>query len=1058
MQNSATENKPFLVYNASAGSGKTYTLVREFLVLALQANKGDVFRSILAITFTNKASAEMKARVLDALEKIAGNHPKTQNLATEIATQLNVPVETLPEKAATLLRSIIHQYGDFSIGTIDSFMHRVVRTFAYDLHLPVSFSVELDKDNLIKQAIDQILDLAGVDKDITDVLLGFNITRTEEEKNTDISFELGKMAEDLLDDTKSAYVNKLTHLPIRFFLDLHDQRVKSRNAFKAKAKTMSLEILALLEKHGIRPDDLNGGSTGAHNFWTKLSIDKDDKYEISKTVAKTLDADTWYPAKAKQDRREIVDSISDELSRRNTELIEFILKNRSQYFIDIEICKVVFATALLREIAIRIDQIRSEQHTLHISEFNKRVAEIVMNEPAPFVYERLGEKYAHYLIDEFQDTSITQWQNLLPLIQNGLATASKSMLVGDGKQAIYRFRGGDVEQFINMPFPYPENLSDTQLERYNLLKMHHKGVKLDTNWRSKPEIVNWNNAFYRHLSHLLSESHVSLYAELNQLPRPDREGGFVSVKFLGTTDTDAEQFKELQGEEVLRLVRELIGEKHYAPSDIAILTRKNDHGSYLANLLLENQIPVISGESLLVKGKPEVQFLIAWLRVLSNTDVKVNLLHVCGYLLQHRMIPFETLDALLAHVSMDERAVIDMLEQSGFEINAATLKAQNLAESVHNLCRIFRFEIITDSFLQFFLEAVWFSGDQTNPDIPTFLEKWSELEKKYSVVLPQNANAVKIMSVHKSKGLEFPVVILAFAANEEGRREEFIWIDDPQILPEGLPALRFKILKDLRKTNLEPYLVEEDSRKALDRINLLYVASTRPEEALYIISRVQKPSDVKDWGTFLRDYCEKFAASEENLWIWGDATHQCAKSEHQNGGNTKSEQAKSYTMGNWREKLEMASSRNASYENDAIRLGNLVHTTLSWIRRSDDYNTAMLRLRTSGLASSEEMNHVSTRIEVLLQHEKIRPLFNVFDKVYIERNLLLSDGTTLRPDRVVVQGKTTTLVEYKSGAKKPKHIEQTNQYLGVLKTMQPQTIYKAMLVYLSNPVEIIEVD
>jgi ATP-dependent exoDNAse (exonuclease V) beta subunit len=615
-----------------------------------------------------------------------------------------------------------------------------------------------------------------------------------------------------------------------------------------------------------------------------------------------------------------------------------------------------------------------------------------------------------------------------------------------------------VEQFINMPLPYPENLSTTQLERYNLLKMHHKGVGLDTNYRSLPEIVNWNNAFYRHLSDLLSPGHATLYDKLNQLPRVGIEGGFVSVRFLGDDAIKAEEFMVLQGEEVLRLVRELIDEKNYAPSDIAILTRKNDHGSFLANLLLEHQIPVVSGESLLVKGKPEVQFLLAWLRVLSNMDVKVNLLHVCGYLLQHEKIPFKTLEELLSNVKMEENAVIKMLEKSGFEINAATLKAQNLAESVHNLCRVFEFDINDDSFLQFFLEAVWFSGDQTNPDIPTFLDKWTDIEKKYSVVLPQNADAVKIMSVHKSKGLEFPVVILAFAANEEGYRPEYLWIDDSAILPEGLPAIRFKILKDLNKTKLKPYIDEENSRKALDKINLLYVASTRPEAALYILSRNKKLTDAKDWGNFLKGYCANFQAIEENLWTWGDASHHKTKSEQKTKETPKPQHSKSYTIGNWRDKLEIARSRNAFFENEAIRMGNLVHTTLSWIRKTSDFDAAMLRLRTSGLASEADIIQVNNRISLLFIHEKIKPLFDSFDKAYIERNLLLSDGSTLRPDRVVVHGNTTTLVEYKSGGKNPKHVQQTTQYLEILRSMQIDIVFKGLLVYLSNPVEIIEVD
>ncbi len=1052
-----TNVKPFKIYNASAGSGKTYTLVREFIVLALSEQRPDAFRSILAITFTNKASAEMKARVLDALEKMANEHPKTAHLVEEIAKKMGIKPELLPEKAANLLRSIMHQYGDFSIGTIDSFMHRVVRTFAYDLHLPVSFSVELDKTNLIKQAIDQILDLAGEDEAITEVLLGYNQNRSEDEKNTDISAELQALANDLLDDTRSAYIERITHLPIKHFLDLRKDLLKSMDAFRKHLETESSDILNSLIGQGIEIGDFAQGNKGIYAYWIQLSNPANEKFEPSDTVLKTNEGEYWHSSKCGKPKQALIAELRQQLQHKSDALLDFVERYSGPYTIEKEICSTIYATALLREISIRIDSIRNEQHTMHISEFNKRVAEIVMNEPAPFVYERLGEKYAHYLIDEFQDTSITQWQNLLPLVQNGLATASQSMLVGDGKQAIYRFRGGEVEQFITLPLPYPDNLNETQLERYRLLTMHHESVELDTNFRSRPNIVNWNNEFYKHLSDRLHANHSKLFSELNQNPKKDSEGGFVSVRFLTDKDASAAEYAELQGEEVLRLVRELLDERNYEPRDIAVLTRSNKHGSLLANLLLQQKIPVVSGESLVVKGKPEVQFLLAWLRVLSNNDVAINLLQICGYLIQHHKIPYSSVDKLLAEVRIDSSSVLEMLEKAGFHVQATTLKAQNLAEVVHNLIKVFEFDLLNDSFLQFFLEAVWFSSDQSNPDIPSFLTKWGEIEDKYSVTLPQNANAVRIMSVHKSKGLEFPVVILAFASNDEGRRDEFLWIDDPVVLPTGLPVMRFKIKKDLLNTPLKPYLEEEQSRKTLDRINLLYVASTRPENALYILSRFNKHEAVDDWGNFLKSFCAKLTADESGAFTWGDELHQKIESADASKKQSAPERNISYEIGNWRDKLSIAHSRNASFESEAIRMGNLVHTTLSWIRIASDFDSAIQRLGTSGLASENEIIEVQKRIELLFNNPDAKAFFNDFDLVYIERSLLLANGDVLRPDRVVVKGNKTTLIEYKSGKKEQKHFQQTTTYLETLRSMQTDQEFGAILVYFDNPLEIIAV-
>ncbi len=997
----------------------------------------------------------MKERVLNALQNLTNQVAHADPLKKEIAVALKVEEEQISKMAGNLLRSILHQYGDFSIGTIDSFMHRVVRTFAYDLHLPVSFSVELKKENLLDQAIDQILDLAGEDKAITDVLFAFNKSQSDNEKSTDIRNDLSAIAKDLLDDVKATMVTKLAGLPIEHFLQLEKTLKENCRKHVSEMQALGIALTDLIEEHAIDIADLVRGSTGIYSLWKKAATSDDlSKIEISATTRSNLENGTWTSSKCSRNGREKIEAIVPELEALTYKLVDFIDTVKGTYIIERECYNSIHTMALLNEIANRIELIRTNEHTLHISEFNRRVAEIVMNEPAPFVYERLGEKYYNYLIDEFQDTSITQWQNLLPLVQNGLATASRSLLVGDGKQAIYRFRGGDVEQFITLPEPYPDNLNDTQRERYNLLKLHYDELPLTTNYRSSPTIVNWNNAFYQHLANRLQPQHAALYSNLNQLSDPNREIGLVSIRFLDTTGENSIDTDEIQADEVLRLVNELINERNYAPSDIAILTRKNDKGALLANTLLENNIPVISGESLLVKGKPEVQFILAWLRVLSNSDVQVNLLHICGFLIQRRMLPLEGIDALIKCVAINEEAVVKMLEEAGFNINLPLLKAQNLAEVVHLLCREFKFSIIGDSFLQFFLEAVWFLSDQSNPDIHAFLEKWADMENEYSVALPQSADAVRIMSVHKSKGLEFPVVILAYAINEKNK-PSFMWIDDANALPKGIPAMRFRVKKGFGNSAIEGYMADEISRQTLDKLNLLYVATTRPKKALYILSQPVKDFSTDGWGSFLQDFCSTHAPSEDGSWNWGDVVHFKKKAETATENQAQSTPA--YEIGNWRVKLAMSKSRSATFENDAIRLGNLMHTTLSWIHKASDFDAAMLRLKNSGLTSQQEQEIVGMRIEQLLANKKIKPLFTTFDSAFIERSILCSNGEVLRPDRVVRHGNTSTIVEYKSGAQNDKHKKQIKQYLETLREMQSGEEIRALLVYLGETVVLEEV-
>jgi ATP-dependent exoDNAse (exonuclease V) beta subunit len=297
---------------------------------------------------------------------------------------------------------------------------------------------------------------------------------------------------------------------------------------------------------------------------------------------------------------------------------------------------------------------------------------------------------------------------------------------------------------------------------------------------------------------------------------------------------------------------------------------------------------------------------------------------------------------------------------------------------------------------------------------------------------------------------------LAFAVNETDKGSYF-WVDDVQHLPEGLPAMRLKFNANLRDTVFKPYFDEEQSKKALDRINLLYVATTRAENALYIISR-KKAGESVGWASYLKSFCQQQPDFNGVFYEWGDSHHTKSDNGKSSAKQNHPARSQAYSIGNWHLKIDLNSKIFQAFDSDAIRLGNLMHTALSWIKTPSDFDTAMQRLNASAMASEKELAEVKYRLEILLNNDTIKPIFNDFDAVYIERNILLSTGAVLRPDRVVVKEKATTIVEFKTGVFDEKHILQTKEYLTVLKSMQPENNLKALLIYLGDTPECIAVE
>jgi ATP-dependent exoDNAse (exonuclease V) beta subunit len=528
----------FTVYRSSAGSGKTFTLVKEYLKIILQDT--DSFRNILAVTFTNKAAAEMKHRVLRYLEELANPPiPLSEHLLAALINDTGLSETEIRFKAAGALKKILHHYSDFAIGTIDSFSHRIIRAFAHDFGLPVNFEVELDSDKLIETAVDLLLDKVGDDEPLTALLVNFLESKMEDDKSWAIDKTLVNFSRLLLDEESQQHLLKLRALSaddfktIALFL-----RKKIRDFGKSVSDEASVARNVIREA-GLGHQAFANGRYGISWYFEQIASGRYDKIIPSSKISGMVSKDSWHSNKATSAEKSAIESIRPVLLETYEKLQSLIATSYPAYTLYTLLETSIYPLAVLNSIDRIMQEFKKQNNIIHISEFNSRIASIVLFEPVPFIYERIGEKYHHVLIDEFQDTSALQWQNFVPLIENSLASGYFNLVVGDGKQAIYRWRNGDVEQFTALPALKGSNENPVIRDREEALDRNFQEELLNRNFRSKQEIVSFNNDFFGFIIGFLDESLAKVYAGLTQEADSAKEGGYIRISFIDKGDEEA---------------------------------------------------------------------------------------------------------------------------------------------------------------------------------------------------------------------------------------------------------------------------------------------------------------------------------------------------------------------------------------------------------------------------------------------------------------------------------------------------------------------------------------
>ena len=1039
----------FNIYNASAGSGKTYTIVKEYLKILFKSPYKDAYKNILAITFTNKAVGEMKERIIDML-KIFSSEAVIKNpnsMFTDICEDLDINPKELTKKAQNILENIIHNYAAFDISTIDKFTQRVIRTFAYDLHLPLNFEVELDTDTLLAKAVDNLIARAGTEKELTKTLIDFAIEKADDDKSWDVTYDFNPIAKLLVNENHVPYVELLKDKTLKDFKWLKNYLNEELKRTSKIIQEESQASLTLINGAGLEHNDFSRSSLP--NYFIKLS-NKDYKVSFDLNWQRDLiEGGTLYPSRVTQDVSSIIDNIQPELISGFQKTKQGVVN----YIFLQNFYNNVTPLSVLNEINKEVTKIKEDKNILLISEFNSIISKHIKEQPAPFIYERIGEKFKHYFIDEFQDTSKMQWQNLVPLLENSLSGENGSvMLVGDAKQAIYRWRGGEAEQFINL---YIGN---------NPFHLESKVEKLPVNYRSYKQIIEFNNAFFKHLSSFVfsDNGYAQLYQNSHQDTFKNNEG-YVNINFLEFSredDKDTEYPKE-----VLKTINNCL-ENGFDLKDICVLVRKKKEGVAVANYLSEFGIDIISSETLLVGNSPEVAFIINLLKFIlepNNLQVKIEVL---SYIATHKLQVDDIHSFYKEFIALNINDFFLKFNTLGFNFNYKEALQTSVYEVIETIIYGFKLVDISNAYVQFFLDYALDYVNKKNSNLADFITSFETKKETLTIVSPEGQNAVKIMTIHKSKGLEFPVVIFPYADLDIYKENNpKVWFPLNPEKYQGFKAAYLNYNKNIEAVNEDGDILyaQHQSELELDNINLLYVALTRPIEQLHIISNKKLP---KNGAENLNSYSGLFINYLKHVNQWNDnQSHYCFGEQKRMpipDEKVVATQKQQAFISIPKKTHGINIIANSGYlwdtsQKDAIERGNLVHDIMSQIKTKDDIDFTIENFISEAIINPSQAIELKTVVENIVNHPLLTYLFSPEVTVYNEKDIITKQGEILRPDRIVINTKNeATIVDYKTGSPNSSHVKQIETYSSALRDML-YNVKKGILIYTNDSIEIKEV-
>jgi ATP-dependent exoDNAse (exonuclease V) beta subunit len=1043
----------WLVLKASAGSGKTYALVFHYLRLSLSIGSNEsYYRHILAITFTNAAAAEMKERVIASLYALTKNVAgKESQLFLDLCRDLKIDGDELRLRADSTFNHMIHHYGQISIGTIDGFNHRLLRSFAFDLQLQQDFRVETELSEFKRDLLQELFAEVGKDQILTRYFLSFVFENMEDEKNWDITSSLSKVIDLLFDEEAQKHLPLLEYLTLEDFLKSEKiLRQIIANFESALKKSVEPGLQVMRENNLTVGDFYYGDSAGLGKYLIQKSNLKIG-FPSQSRVLDALEKGKITNSKISVDKKQIIENNLSTFSSAVENSVA-VLRSDLSYKAGVAqlILRNIYELGLLQRLNQLSDELRKKLNLVFVSDFQKILSKVVDENPAPFIYEKIGERYHHILFDEFQDTSEMQWNNLLPLLENALSKNQFNLIVGDGKQAIYRWRNGKAGQFTQLP-----DLGPQHIDRQILFSEAYRAEVLPNNYRSAKNIIRFNNEFYERLSTVNKRS-IETYADLAQMEVKE-DTGYVKVQFYekekkaesedsGEDDT----FENKEGELIKEAISSCI-EDGYSYRDIAILTRrKGKDAGPIQEVLTKVNIPVITQESLLLSESPSVMALVSFLKYLVNPQSNAEAVQLIKILSDFFPEKIKYYDIWTFAGKKTTTNLYSFLADR-FSLNPSELsEVLPIYETAEKIVKLL--EIPFDDSLEIILDQLHQFESKKSLSISGFPEWWDE--KGSSLYQPGTGanNAVRIMTIHASKGLQFPVVIVPMKSSRELSKS--LWVDTTD---EEIPLPRAWVLKS--ETNfpdrIPPEFTDENELDQLDKLNLYYVATTRAESRLYIITNSKKGII----NETLFSYCshsESFTATDSVFESGSPEKTTTRSTPIENSYVLKPVKfATTYSL------LQNTGQKGATVERSlnlykSSRMGRELHDTLSMFTSIQEETIV-----------SEKIKKRWPLMDPWMQKELVKQVLSVFDskdiatwfqpgdEVYTEREIMGADGTIYRPDRVVIRADDVSVIDFKTGKAHVHHAEQVREYMQVISTIYHRKI-RGFVAYIPD-LELLEV-
>lgn len=972
----------------------------------------------------------MKNRILDSLSTFGNPAIDTSNdpMFLELVDELGIDPKELERKSAQTLKLVLHNYDFFEISTIDKFNHKIIKTFAKDLRIAQGFEVELDDRLLLEQAIAQLFTKVNDDELLAKTLINFSLEKVDANKSWNIIKDLIEVGKLLFEEIHFHELKTIENKTIGAFGDMQIALVKKMDSLSGRAVELAGKAQKTIVKNGFEDQDFSRGTLPNH--FRKIALGESNTTLLykNKLEQNITNSDV------------LLKSVQKDPTTLCIQLLPIYLEIKAILF-QKKFFKNAYSNILpltvLNEIAKQVSILQKEKDILHISEFNKLIFKEIAHQPVPYIYERLGEKYRYHFIDEFQDTSTMQWRNLIPLIGNALETEDLNgekgslLLVGDTKQSIYRWRGGNPLQFLNLtnkaasPFTIPPKVLD-----------------LKTNWRSFDTIINFNNAFFDLTSSMLTEAeHRNLYTTQSHQKSNHKKGGYVELDFVGdSTNENSGPYSE----KVLLAIKRILS-KGFSYGDICILVRKNKHGVVLANYLAEHQIPIVSSEALLLANSPEVRFLTALLRYMDNPHEQALEYEVLIYLFaesaqKHNMV-VQHLGNL--NQTLKKKYSFDIREELGHP----------LLSILENAIAAFNLSSKSNAHVIHFLDLALEVSEKEGVGIYGFLEYWDLRQDKLAVPTPEGQDSARIMTIHKAKGLEFPFVIFPYADGKLSAtgRQKKLWVPLLEEKGLGFDKVLVNISQDLEhysEYSKSAHHIEK-SLSELDEINVLYVALTRAIRGLFIFS---KESNSNTYGTLFKKYLEhhRYWDSNQSVYSFGNF----AENDKKTISRVNTTIPYIYTGRNGLAN-NLAISSQSSWEpdkNEALEYGNRLHNILANIHSKESIESAMELEKVSGNLNQQELDSYSKIIFKIIEHPELSNYYQGAANAKNEVELMDGLGRTFRPDRLVFHSSQVTIIDYKTGVFDPKHKTQVETYAAILEEMN-YVVSNKILVYIGSTIE-----